>query len=116
MMSPHEYQRLLARLKTAAQQEKDALFKTMPKDFAERVADVSIRFEGEPSKDMQARGVSVEAFSMVQEGADGRELVVFLMNLLQRYGKELGAFRREFRRTLLKELADMAGVEMELGD
>ena len=116
MLSPHEYQRLLARLKVAAQQEKDALFKTMPVDFKERVTDVSIRFEGEPSKDMQARGVSVEAFSMVQEGAGGREIVVFLMNLLHRYGKELGAFHRELRRTLLTELADMAGVDLELGD
>lgn len=116
MLSPHEHQRLLARLKMVAEQEKDALFKSMPKDFAERVAGVSIRFEGEPSKDMQASGTSVEALSMVREGKKGREVVVFLMNLQQRYGGEMGGFRRELRRTMLKELADMAGVEMELGD
>jgi len=116
MLSPREYQRLLARLKAAAQQEKEALFKTLPKDFAERVRDVSIRFEGEPSKDLQAHGTSIEAFSKVQEGEGGREIVVFLMNLYERYAAERGAFHRELRRTLLMELADMVGVEVDLAD
>jgi len=53
---------------------------------------------------------------MIQEGENGREIVVFLMNFYERYAAERGAFHRELRRTLLKELADMAGVELELGD
>lgn len=38
------------------------------------------------------------------------------MSLSKRYGAEMGGFHRELRRTMVKELADRAGVEMELGD
>jgi hypothetical protein len=100
----------------SAKRELSDLLKSMPADFKERLAGVSIRFEGEPTKAMLERGVDADAFSVTQDGANGRELVVFVMNLFKQYGAEPGAFRKELRRTMVKELPDMAGVELELGD
>jgi len=88
----------------------------LPKECAAQVKDIVIRFEAEPPLAMLERGVDVEALSTVAQGKAGQEIVVFLMNLSKRYGAELGGFRRELRRTMLKELADVAGIEVELGD
>jgi hypothetical protein len=101
MTTTPQQHRILSRLQGAAKREQADLFKSMPKEFAERIAGVSIRFEGEPSKAMLERGVDADAFSTTQDGANGKEVVVFVMNLFKQYGAEPGAFRRELRRTLL---------------
>lgn len=115
-MTQPEYHRILSRLQAAAKREQADLFKSMPADFKERLAGVVIHFESEPAKAQFERGVDADAFSVTQAGPNGKEVVVFLMNLFKLYGGEPGSFRRELRRTMVKELADRAGVELELGD
>lgn len=116
MTTTPQQHRILTRLQAAAKREQADLYKSMPKEFAEQVAGIGLLFEGEPTKAMLERGVDADAFSVTQDGANGKEVVVFVINLSKRYGMELGGFKRELRRTMVKELADMAGVEMELGD
>ena len=111
-----QYYRSLVRLRAAAEREKADLFKGLPKECAAQVRGVAIRFDAEPTPAMLGRGVDSEAFSAIEQGKAGQEIVVFLLNLSKRYGAELGGFRRELRRTILKELADVAGIEVELGD
>jgi hypothetical protein len=41
-----------------------------------------------------------------------KTIVMFLMMLYARYGAEPGAFSAEFRTVLLRELADMTGMEL----
>ena len=81
----------------------------MPPEFTERIAGVVIRFDERPSKEMVERGVSPEALSLTER--DGKVIVLFLMNLYDRYGKFAGDYRRELRRVMCEELGGVAGME-----
>jgi len=81
----------------------------MPTEFRERIVGVTVRFDDRPSMAMVARGVESDVLSITEREA--KQVVVFLMNLHERYGKHPGEFRQELRRAMLRELADWAGME-----
>ena len=58
---------------------------------------------------MVEQGLSSEAFS--RTGRESKEVVIFLMNLFERYGEAPGQFKRELRRAMVNELAELAGLE-----
>ena len=111
MANQRQYHRLLARLKTVAETETQAMLKAAPAEFRERVSGVTVQFEGSPTKDMLARGVDSEAVSTTDR--DGHAITIFLMTLHQRCGPEPGRFRQELRRVMLTELADCAGMDVQ---
>ena len=67
-----------------------------------------------PTKEMLARGVKPEALSFVKR--DDAEITIFLVNLFERYGKAPGEYREEFRKVLVTEFADWAGMELTRED
>ena len=109
----HHY-RIFRRLQPAAQKETDAVFRALPKELKERVKGISVCFEPDPTPDMRERGVKPEALSLVNR--DAREITIFLMNVFALYGKEPGEFREQFRKVLVTELADWAGMQLTAED
>jgi len=104
--------RLWDRARRIALEEQTAFFKSlkaMPPEFVERIAGVSIRHEQRPSPAMVERGVDPDATSLTER--DGKTIVMFLLNIRERYDKVPGDFRREFRRIMCQEMADLAGME-----
>ncbi|MEI8121983.1 MAG: hypothetical protein WCI20_08010 [bacterium] len=104
--------RIWDRARKIASEEEQAFRKslpTMPPEFVERIAGVVIRHEQRPSLAMVERGVDPDATCLTER--DGKVIVLFLMSLYDRYGKFAGDYRRELRRILCLELADLAGVE-----
>ena len=104
--------RIFDRARKIAKEEQTAFFKSlkaMPPEFVERIAGVVIRHEQRLSKEMISRGVDPDATSMTER--DGKVVVMFLLNIRQQYDKVPGDFRREFRRIMCQELADLAGME-----
>lgn len=110
-MERHHH-RLYDRLLKAAEQERLAVLKALPADFRERLDGVDVCFEATPSADMVERGASPEILS--ETNRDERTITVFLMPLYERHGKFLGEFRRELRKVMLWELADWAGLDVDL--
>ena len=106
---PPSYFRTLSRLTKAAERESQALIKSLPKELRERIKGIPIRFEDKPSPSMIAAGMSDEAISATSR--DGKEVVIFLMNLFERHGKRPGAFNEELRAVLMRKLAEMTGAE-----
>ena len=112
MPPAHHDDRIFDRARRIASEEEQAFLKSLkaqPAEYRERLAGVIIRFEERPSKEMIARGVDSEALSLTVR--DGKVVVLFLMNLADRYGKFAGDYRRELRRVMSEELADLAGME-----
>ncbi len=58
---------------------------------------------------MMEQGVSPEALSNTDR--ESKEVVIFVMNLFERHGKAPGQFKRELRRAMVNELAELAGLE-----
>ena len=112
MPPAHHDQRIFDRARRIALEEQDAFLKSLkaqPSEFRERLAGVTIRFDERPSKAMVERGVSPEALSLVER--DEKTIVLFLLNLADRYGKFAGDFRRELRRVMAEELEGLTGME-----
>jgi len=104
--------RIWDRCRKIASEEQTAFFKSlkvMPPEFVERIAGVVIRHEQRPSKEMIDRGVDPDAVSLTER--DGKVVILFLLNIRKRYDKVPGDFRREVRRIMCEELADLAGME-----
>ncbi len=81
----------------------------LPAEIKERVAGVKIRFMDRPTPVMLERGTKDDALSVTDRQAG--EIIVFVMNLNDRYAAVLGAFREELKRALVTELAEWAGGE-----
>ena len=104
-----QYLRLFAKLSRAAERDSQALLKALPKEIKERVAGVQIRFMDKPTPAMIERGTQDDALSVTDRVAG--EIIVFVMTLIERYGRDPAEYRQAFRRTLLQELAAWAGTE-----
>jgi hypothetical protein len=105
-------ERIWERCRKIALEEQTALFKSlkaMPPEFVERIAGVTIRHEQRPTQTMIARGVDPETVSLTER--EDKAVVLFLLNIRQRFDKVPGDFRREFRRIMCQELADLAGMD-----
>jgi len=109
MRTTQQYHRLVTRLSKSSEREAKALMRELPKELKERVAGVTIRFTDRPTPAMIERGTSDDALSVTDREAG--EIIVFVMNLNDRYAAVLGAFREELKRVLVTELAEWAGAE-----
>lgn len=107
-----EDETLRKRLRLMAEQELQGLFKAMPKEFKEWTAGYTIRFEDRPGRELIARGVKAETLCLTDR--DTKEITVFLMNLRDRFGRFPGDVRQNFRKAVIQELADNAGLDVDL--
>ena len=112
MPTTPQYHRLLERTKKIAQKEAAILLKSLPKDFKERLAGVpkvSIRFEDRPSRDRNDHSAIPEPYSVTNREA--REIVIYVMPLLEAHAREPGTFQVALRRVIVKELGDWVGID-----
>jgi hypothetical protein len=117
METDRQYHYTAERLRRVAAREEHAIFKslkTMPKEFRDRVEGVSFRFEDKPSKGMIENGVKLEALSLIER--DAKTITIFLVNVNERYRRLPRDVTPELRKLMLQELADWAGMEIDLGE
>lgn len=107
---PPTYYRTLARLTRAAERDVPIIVRALPKELQDRIKGVSFRFEDRPTEKMVEQGVPAEAFSTVDR--ESGQITVFVMNIFDRHGKTPGEYHLEFRKVLVKELADQAGADV----
>jgi hypothetical protein len=114
MEYPRLEQRRMGRLLRMAEQEKTSLFKAMPKEFKARIEGVTLCFEDKPSMAMIERGVQAE--SLTSTDRESKQITFFLMNLRDQFGRFPTDVRQNLRRTILQELGDWAGIEIDWDD
>jgi hypothetical protein len=117
MLTKPQYNRLLERVLKVSQRETNTLLKSLPKDFKERLASVpqvAIRFKDRQVRDKNDHRAKVEPLSMTSR--DTREIVIYVMPIFEQHGGEPGAFRLALQKVIMQELADWAGIEVDLNE
>ena len=113
-VTPTQYFRLLARLQKVSEQEASLILKALPSVFRDQIKGLTFKFDDRPSKAMIENGIDPDRLCLTDTTT--QVIHIFLMNIHDRHAKIPGDFRKELRRLILTELADYAGVEMDLGD
>ena len=117
MLTVPQYHAQLARVLKASQRETNTLLKSLPKDFKERLAavpKVTIRFEERQTRDKTDRRARVEPLSTTNR--ETREIVIYVMAIFDQHGGTPGDFRLALQKVIMQELADWAGIEVDLGE
>lgn len=70
---------------------------------------VALRFEDRPARDPNDRIARPEPLSMTRR--DTREIIIYVMPIFERHGKEPRALREALRRIIVKELGDWVGAD-----
>ena len=106
------------RLRGIAEYEVDRLLKRLPVPIRERVTDIPVMFEPEPSEDLVADGVDPDLMGLFVGESCGEpssdplppEILLFLGNILDEADGDDAVYRREVRKTLLHEIGHYLGL------
>ena len=117
--------RLWQRLRRAAEEEVEAVLRTLPAPLRQRARNIPVTFETLPGDDLVQDGIADDTMGLfvggdyvaVLEDPIPAQIILFLENIWEYADRETDVYLDEVRRTLLHELGHYLGLdEDELGE
>jgi predicted Zn-dependent protease with MMP-like domain len=110
---------LWRRLQSAAQEEVDAILRTLPAPLRERARGIPVVFQPCPAQEILDEGFEEDILGLfvghdhaaVNDDPLPPEILLFLWNIWDFAGRRTEDFREEVRRTFLHELGHYLGLD-----